>query len=161
MDIQDYLSDKQERLARSSGRIRDFGVFDFNYIPKKPLMREEVKPLIDAILRYEQTGIANHALILGARGSGKSVLARYLMQIMSAPEKINFVYANCRQHNTSFKILASLLGDAAVEALLEGETNVMVGRVGGELVRTPLRETYERKKPIEETLVRLRQILTV
>ena len=110
MDIQEYLSDKQRSLAQSSGRIRAFGVFDFNYIPKKPLMREEVKPLIDAILRYQQTGIANHALILGARGSGKSVLARYLMQILSAPEKINFVYANCRQHNTSFKILASLLG---------------------------------------------------
>ncbi len=59
------------------------------------------------------------------------------------------------------RILASLLGNAAVEALLEGETNVMVGRVGSELVRTPLRETYERKKPIEEPLVRLRQILTV
>ena len=110
MDIQKYLSDKQKSLDKSASRIRDFKVFDFNYIPSKPLMREEAKPIIDAILRYQQTGISNHALILGSRGSGKSLLARYLMQVMAQPDQINFVYANCRQHNTSFKILASLLG---------------------------------------------------
>jgi Cdc6-like AAA superfamily ATPase len=110
MDIEKYLLEKQKSLDRHAGRIRDFRVFDFNYIPQKPLMREEVKPLIDAILRYHKTGIANHTLILGSRGSGKSVLARYLMQVIGRPGQISFAYANCRQHNTSFKILASLLG---------------------------------------------------
>jgi len=110
MDIAKYLSEKQKSLDRHADRILDFRVFDFNYIPQKPLMREEVKPLIDAILRYQKTGIANHTLILGSRGSGKSVLARYLMQVIGRPGPINFAYANCRQHNTSFKILASLLG---------------------------------------------------
>ena len=109
MDIEKYLSAKQKSLDRHADRIRDFRVFDFNYIPQKPLMREEVKPLIDAILRYQKTGIANHTLILGSRGSGKSVLARYLMQVIGQPGQISFAYANCRQHNTSFKILASLL----------------------------------------------------
>jgi len=109
MDIQKYLSDKLKSLSQNARRIHNFNVFDFNYIPAKPLMREEVKPLIDAILRYRHTGIANHTLILGSRGSGKSVLARYLMQIMSERDQLNFAYANCRQHNTSFKILAFLL----------------------------------------------------
>jgi len=110
MDIQKYLSEKQRSLDQSSSRIRDFKIFNFNYIPSKPLMREEAKPIIDAILRYQQSGIANHTLVLGCRGSGKSLLARYLMQIMAQSGKISFVYANCRQHNTSFKILAYLLG---------------------------------------------------
>ena len=110
MDIQKYLSEKRKSLTQSTGRIHDFRVFDFNYIPSKPLMREEAKPIIDAILRYQQTDIPNHALILGTRGSGKSLLAKYLMQIMAKPSQIEFAYANCRQHNTSFKILASLLG---------------------------------------------------
>jgi Cdc6-like AAA superfamily ATPase len=110
MDIQDYLSEQQRRLAAARRQIRDSRVFDFNYIPEKPLMREEIKPIIDALLRYQQTGIANHLLILGSRGSGKSVLARALMQMLSADQGLSFAYANCRQHNTSFKILAALLG---------------------------------------------------
>lgn len=110
MDIQKYLSEKKARLSQTAGRIQDVHVFDFNYIPAQPLMREEAKPLIDALLRYQQTGIANHALVLGSRGSGKSVLARYLIKIMTEPQQLDFAYVNCRHHNTSFKIMASLMG---------------------------------------------------
>ena len=110
MDIEQYVSERQKYLDKSKGQIHDFEVFDFNYIPQKPLMREEVKPVIDALLRYQQTGIANNVLILGSRGCGKSVLAKYLMKVLSQKGQLNFAYANCRQHNTSFKILASLLG---------------------------------------------------
>jgi Cdc6-like AAA superfamily ATPase len=73
-------------------------------------MREELKPVIDAILRYQHTGIANNVLILGSRGCGKSVLAKYLMNLLGKQGGLNFAYANCRQYNTSFKILAYLLG---------------------------------------------------
>lgn len=110
MDISDYLHQKKEVLKQCSARIKDFHVFDFNYIPPKPLMRPEAKPIIDALLRYQQTGIANHLLVLGARGCGKSLLARYLMQLFSQETGIRFLYVNCRQHNTSFKILSALLG---------------------------------------------------
>ena len=110
MDIEKYLSERQTRFDKSRDKIRSFEVFDFNYIPERPLMREEVKPVIDALLRYQQTGIANNVLVLGSRGSGKSVLAKYLMKVMSEQGQIDFAYANCRQHNTSFKILASLVG---------------------------------------------------
>ena len=109
MDIRQYLKDKQTKLLKSRTRIRNFSIFDFNYIPEKPLMRQEVKPVIDALLRYQQTGIANNVLILGSRGCGKSVLAKYLMHLLDNTDGLTFVYANCRQTNTSFKILASLL----------------------------------------------------
>jgi Cdc6-like AAA superfamily ATPase len=107
MDIESYLQQKQTNLEKSSQRITDYHVFDFNYIPDKPLMRNEVKPVIDALLRYQQSGIANNVLVLGSKGSGKSLLARYLMKLMN--KQLSFVYANCRQHNTSYKILAHLL----------------------------------------------------
>jgi archaeal cell division control protein 6 len=110
MDIKEYLLEKQKALDRTSDRIVNAGIFDFNYIPDKPLMRDEVKPVIDAILRYQQTGIANNVLILGSRGSGKSLAARYLMNVLSAQNQLKFIYVNCRQHNTSFKILAHVLG---------------------------------------------------
>jgi len=110
MDIEQYLADKQSNLEKSKSRISNTEVFDFNYIPDKPLMRNEIKPVIDALLRYQQTGIANNVLILGSKGSGKSLAARYLMKLLSSKKQLKFVYANCRQHNTSFKILAHLLG---------------------------------------------------
>jgi Cdc6-like AAA superfamily ATPase len=110
MDIDQYLSQRRASLTESADRICNFEVFDFNYVPQKPLMRQEVKPVIDALLRYQQTGIANNVLILGSRGSGKSVLARYLMNLMARQGPLAFAYANCRQHNTSVKVLASLLG---------------------------------------------------
>ena len=59
---------------------------------------------------YRQTGIAKNVLILGSRGTGKSVLAKHLMSVLFQQGKLNFAYVNCRQHNTSFKILAYLLG---------------------------------------------------
>jgi len=56
MDIEEYLTRKKAHLAKNAERIRDFHVFDFNYIPKKPLLRQEAQPLIDALLRYQETG---------------------------------------------------------------------------------------------------------
>jgi cell division control protein 6 len=109
MEIEDYLNRRTEHLARHARSIRDARVFDFNYIPEKPLMREEVKPLIDGLLRYATTGIANHVLVFGSRGSGKTLMVRYVSNLLQAKHDITFAYANCRQHNTSFKILASLL----------------------------------------------------
>jgi Cdc6-like AAA superfamily ATPase len=109
MDIEKYLVEKQHHLAKTTSGIRNIDVFNFNYIPPKPLMREEVKPVIDALLRYQQSGIANNVLILGCRGSGKSVIAKYLMQILGKRKQLDFIYVNCRQCNTSFRILASAL----------------------------------------------------
>ena len=119
MDIKKYLTEKQRHLVKHIARVRNFRVFDFNYIPKKTLMREEAKPVIDALLRYKHSGIANNILILGCRGSGKSVIAQYLMKVLTLPRKLNFVYVNCRQCNTSFKILAFLLKVRARGASLD------------------------------------------
>ena len=58
------------------------------------------------------------------------------------------------------RILASVLGSAAVEALLDGETNAMVGEVNGKVVRTPLRDTWQKKKPIDQRLAQLCEILS-
>jgi Cdc6-like AAA superfamily ATPase len=152
MDIEKYLSQTQHNLDKSKDRIKDFHVFDFNYIPDKPLMREEVKPIIDALLRYQQTGIANNVLILGSRGSGKSVLARYLMNIFSQQAQIDFAYANCRQHNTSFKILASLLGlrprGCSLDELWQRFTDSKHGRVAFVLDEVDLMSDKDKHKDI-------------
>lgn len=57
------------------------------------------------------------------------------------------------------RVLASVLGAAAVEAAMDGETDKMVGRMGAEVVRTPLPETWEKKKPIDRGLYELARVL--
>lgn len=57
------------------------------------------------------------------------------------------------------RVLASHLGVAAVEALVNGKTDVMVGRQGHEIVYTPLEETWSRQKPIWSYMIELSEVL--
>jgi 6-phosphofructokinase 1 len=50
------------------------------------------------------------------------------------------------------RILASSVGDFAVQAILEGRTGVMAGVIGGQLQLTPFEDTYAMHKPIPTEL---------
>ena len=58
------------------------------------------------------------------------------------------------------RVLASRLGCAAVETLLEGHTNVMVGMINNEVKITPMRNVWSRKKNIDYELLRLSEVLS-
>lgn len=58
------------------------------------------------------------------------------------------------------RVLASRLGAAAVEALIEGHTCVMVGVVNNEIKLTPMRNVWGRKKNINYDLLKLTQLLS-
>jgi cell division control protein 6 len=105
-----FLHEERQKTAGQSSQVKDFSVFDFNHIPQEPIMREEGKHLIREMVRFETTGIPTHQAILGAKGSGKTLTLRYLQRIMNAETSLKVIYANCREHNTSFKIFAHFLG---------------------------------------------------
>ena len=104
-----FLHEEREKTAGQSSQVKDFSVFDFNHIPDEPIMREEGKYLIREMVRFETTGIPTHQAVLGAKGSGKTLTLRYLQRIMNAETHLKIIYANCREHNTSFKIFAHFL----------------------------------------------------
>jgi len=58
------------------------------------------------------------------------------------------------------RVLASRLGAASVQSLLDGHTNVMVGIVNNEIRITPMRNTWSKKKSINYDLVELYKILS-
>ncbi len=118
MDFESYLRECQQRLSAATSRVKDFAVFDFNHIPDQPLMREECQRLIDIKLRFSLTGIPTHLAVIGSRGSGKTLTLKYLQTIIPSRTDLTVLYANCRTHNTSFKILAHLLGVQARGASL-------------------------------------------
>ena len=57
MNIVPFIQKQKENNIVKSNQIKDFSVFDFNYIPKEPLMREESEHLITEMMRFEMSGI--------------------------------------------------------------------------------------------------------
>jgi cell division control protein 6 len=118
MDVTAYLRREDERFDKKAKHVKDFSVFDFNYIPSEPLMRDEVKGLLNAIIRFRRSGIPTHQAIIGSRGSGKTLMLKYLAGIVPVETGVDMVYANCRHHSTSFRILAHLVGERTQGASL-------------------------------------------
>jgi 6-phosphofructokinase 1 len=58
------------------------------------------------------------------------------------------------------RILASCLGIAAVEGLMNGKKGHAVGEVKGEIVYTPFRDTWEKKKTIDERFLKYIPVLS-
>jgi len=59
------------------------------------------------------------------------------------------------------RILASRMGLAAVEGLMNGHKNVMAGVVNNEVVYTPFIDTIKKAKPIHDDLLRMVHILSI
>lgn len=69
-----YIEQSREEAERVGSSVKDFKVFDFSFIPGKPLVRAETKRIIDCLVRYQQTGIPRNLVIVGPRGCGKTML---------------------------------------------------------------------------------------
>ena len=57
------------------------------------------------------------------------------------------------------RVLASRLGSAAVQALMNGHTNVMAGVVNGKNTLTPMHKTWSEKKSINFELLELAKVI--
>ena len=109
MDLNQYLQQRENALKNRIKNIKDLKVFDFNYLSPQPLLREEIKPIIDALLKYDQTKIPTNLAIFGSRGSGKTIMLKFLKKSLEQKTNITFLYTNVRNSNTTFKILAEIL----------------------------------------------------
>ncbi|MCK5456749.1 MAG: orc1/cdc6 family replication initiation protein, partial [Melioribacteraceae bacterium] len=109
MNIKTYMLEKRKSINDQSKSIINYSIFDFNYVPKNPLIREETKQIIDAFLKYEETNIPVNQVIFGSRGSGKTLMIKYLQELFEEDSSLNILYSNVRYYSTSFKILANML----------------------------------------------------
>lgn len=110
MDIQAYLNRQRSRMQQQSASVKDYRVFDFAYVPEEPMIRPETRSVVDALLRFDLTGVPTNLLVLGSRGTGKTLTLKHLCSIMCEQTSLVMRYVNCRHHNTSHRILAELLG---------------------------------------------------
>lgn len=59
------------------------------------------------------------------------------------------------------RVLASRMGVKAVEALLEGKTNMMAGIIDNQITLTPVTEALKGKTKIDKELIRVSDIMTI
>ena len=104
-----YIEQSRQEAERVASSVKDFRVFSFDHIPDRPVIRPEVKRIVDCLVRYQGSSIARHMVVFGARGCGKTLTFRYLEKAFSDRLKLPFFGVNCRIHNSSFKALAALL----------------------------------------------------
>lgn len=97
-------------------------------------MRTECGRLIDAMLRFDLAGIPTHHAIIGSRGSGKTLTLRFLERAIPQQTDLTVLYANCRTHNTSFKVFAHLLGVHARGASLSELYERFMARYSGKTI---------------------------
>ena len=59
------------------------------------------------------------------------------------------------------RILASRLGEAAIQALMEDQHNIMVGIHNNEIVYVPFDQAIKNDKPIDKNLIRVLNELSI
>ena len=59
------------------------------------------------------------------------------------------------------RVLASLLGNGAVEALLSGHSGIMIGQINGKVAYTPLTQAYTEHNTINKNLYEMARVLAL
>ena len=113
MNIERYLTEQRNAFGQLAESVINYDIFRFDHIPDKPLIREEARQIVDALVRYEKTGIPTNLVIFGSRGSGKTLTVKYLAHLFRKDSSLKILNVNVRYYSTSFKILAHLLGVSA------------------------------------------------
>ena len=134
------------------------------------LIPEEDQPLeklIESLNRSKKNGKTS-SIVIVAEGdkTGKNVfeLADYVKENMEDYSPRVTVLGHLQRGGSpscSDRVLASRLGVKAVELLLEGEKDVMVGVRNNQIVATPIIEIMRCKNSINRELLRISDILSV
>ncbi len=132
-------------------------------IPEENLGLER---LVESLKRSRASGKSS-SIVVVAEGDriGKNVfqLAQYVEENMPDYEVRVSVLGHIQRGGSPScydRVLASRMGVKAVESLLEGKTNYMVGVENDEMVLTPLEKAVKGKSEINRELLRVSDIMT-
>ncbi len=153
-----------EVMGRDSGFIAlDVGISsgaEYIAIP-------EIEENFEAIRQKLTTGGRQRSSIVviaeGCFNGGAVDLARRMSEFVHLHYRVTVLGHIQRGGSPSARdrVLAAKLGSAAVQALLGGEGNVMAGEIDSKVVLTPMRDTWEKKKQVDNSLVELAQVLSI
>ena len=123
--------------------------------------------LLEALKRSEKTGKQSSIVVI-AEGdkTGKNVfeIASYVEQNMPYYEVRVSVLGHMQRGGTPScydRVLASRMGVHAVESIIDGKTNMMVGLMHEKMTLYPLQDAIKGKSKISKDLIRVSDILTI
>ncbi|MFQ3340688.1 MAG: 6-phosphofructokinase 1 [Flavobacteriaceae bacterium] len=123
--------------------------------------------LLDSLKRSEKTGKSSSIVVI-AEGdkTGKNVfeIAEYVENNLPYYEVRVSVLGHIQRGGSPScfdRVLASRMGVHAVESLLKGESNVMVGIDDSQMILTPFEKAIKGKSQINKNLIRVSEILSV
>ncbi|MCF6095972.1 MAG: 6-phosphofructokinase 1 [Tepidanaerobacteraceae bacterium] len=153
-----------EVMGRESGHIALYsGVAcgaETILVPEKPYT---IKNVCDKIMSGYKRGKL-HSIIILAEGAGNAFEVGQKIKEVTGLETRVIVLGHLQRGGTPTafdRILASQMGGKAVELLLNGVSNKMIGWVKGELVVTDLEKIFSAQKPLNEELYNLASVLAI
>ncbi|MFA4015787.1 MAG: hypothetical protein RUDDFDWM_000880 [Candidatus Fervidibacterota bacterium] len=128
-----------------------------------PEERTDIDKLARELLNWHNMGKTSCIMVVaeGDEAGGAFQLARLIGEKTGLDSRVTVLGHIQRggKPTARDRVLASKLGVAAVEALLAGEADKMVGEVNGKITLTPLEEAYSKRKPLDKSLLVLAQVL--
>ncbi|MGB2398319.1 MAG: 6-phosphofructokinase [Flavobacteriaceae bacterium] len=126
-----------------------------------------LEQLLDSLKRSEKSGKSS-SIVVVAEGdkTGKNVfeLAAYVEKNLPYYEVRVSVLGHMQRGGSPScfdRVLASRMGVHAVETLLNGESNVMIGVINDQMKLTPLEQAIKGKSEINKDLLRVTDILSI
>lgn len=127
-------------------------------VPEVPYDLEQVANLL---IRNMKAG-AEHSIIVVAEGAGLGFEVGEKLRVATGFDTRVTVLGHIQRGGSPSafdRLLATRLGAAAVDQLVAGVSNVMVGQVGGRVVATPFDEVCGVPRPLDPDLCELEAIL--
>jgi 6-phosphofructokinase 1 len=155
-----------EVMGRNSGHIAlNVGVAGGAEAILIPERKADVDAVADTLVAAEERGKTS-SLVIVAEGAfpGGAMSLKRAIQERTGYEVRTSILGHVQRGgspSTRDRVLASRLGFMAVEGLLAGRAGEMVGVDKRGNVFVPLRDVWEKEKPIDEQLVELAAILSV
>ncbi|MFH0769186.1 MAG: ATP-dependent 6-phosphofructokinase [Chloroflexota bacterium] len=138
------------------------GGADAIVLPEAEMEPEAVATTLRAAYERGKT----HAAVVVAEGA-KCTVGKLFLYFQEHQEQLGFEVRVTRLGHVQRggapgvfdRLLSTQLGAAATEHLAQGEHDIMVGLIKGEIITTPLAEVVSKKKPLDLRLLELARVL--
>lgn len=133
-------------------------------IPEQNMGRER---LLESLNRSKKSGKTSSIVVVSEGDQiGKNIfeLAKYIEENLKEYEVRVTVLGHIQRGGSPScfdRVLASRLGVGAVDALLKGETNVMIGIVHNKVISVPFSEAIKGNNVIDKELIRVADIISI
>jgi len=133
-------------------------------IPEQNMGRER---LVESLSRSKKSGKTSSIVVVSEGDQiGKNIfgLAQYIEENLKEYEVRVTVLGHIQRGGSPScydRVLASRLGVGAIDALLRGETNVMIGVVHNKVISVPFSEAIKGSNEIDEDLIRVADIISI